>query len=206
MTLAINEHVLWFNISVHDAIFMQVLNRNKDLSQVHADIIFRELGLAVCNFLLLNLRPDVSARTKVCDQVQVVKSLERIMEFDDESVIDFALYFFLSDYEPSQPIISAFFHTLHRKKVVCVYFLDQKYLRISAPAETRDALEVFGRNVDILLGGLFVLFLILLDVEKHVCRLLYIINHLDVSVISRVVKRRLLVLVDAFLRLVASVY
>jgi len=67
VTLAINEHVLWLNISVHDAIFMQVLNRNKDLSQIHADIIFRELGLAVCNFLLLNLRPNVSARTKVCD-------------------------------------------------------------------------------------------------------------------------------------------
>jgi len=128
------------------------------------------------------------------------------MEFYDESVIDFALYFFLSDNEPSQSIVSAFFHTLHRKEVVCVYFLYQKYFRIGAPAKTRDALEVFGRDVEVLFGGLFVLFLILLDVEQHVCRLLYIINHLDVAVISRVVKWRLSVLVDAFLCLVASVY
>ena len=47
MALSIDEHVLWLNISVHDAILMQVLNRNKDLSEVHADVIFRELGMAV---------------------------------------------------------------------------------------------------------------------------------------------------------------
>jgi hypothetical protein len=128
------------------------------------------------------------------------------MEFDNKSVIDLALHFFFSNDEPSQAIISAFLHSLHCKKIVCVCFLDQKYFRIGASTETGDALEVLCRDIKVLISGLFVLFLILFDVKQHICSFLNVLNHLDIAVFSRVIKRCLLVLIDAFLRLVTCIY
>jgi hypothetical protein len=119
------------------------------------------------------------------------------VEFDDEFVVDFALHFFLGNHESGEPVISPLLHALHCKKVVGVHFLDKEDLRIRAPTQTSNTLEVFGCHVEVLVLGCLCNFSILFDVEQHVGCLFDKFNHLHVAIITCVVKGCLFELIQA---------
>ena len=63
--------------------------------------------------LLVHDAAHVATWHVLCDHVQVLKRLERIVQLAHKSVVNLSLNLLLRDYEASQPVVSSFFHALH---------------------------------------------------------------------------------------------
>jgi hypothetical protein len=54
VALAVYEHIFWFDVSMHDSIFVEVLYGNKDFSKVNASLVFWQLVVASRHSMLLH--------------------------------------------------------------------------------------------------------------------------------------------------------
>jgi hypothetical protein len=54
MALAVNKHIFRFDVSVHDSIFVEVLDGNKNFSEVNASLVFWQLVVASRHSMLLH--------------------------------------------------------------------------------------------------------------------------------------------------------
>lgn len=148
--------------------------------------------------MLIDQRTNVTAGTEIRDHVKIVESLERIVELNYKLVVNLPLDLFLCDHEPSEAVVCSFLHAFHRKEVVRVDLLHQVYLGVGATAKACNSFEVFRGDVEVLSLSSLGLLAILLDVKQHVGSLLHKVYHLDVAIVSCVVKRCLFHLIDAF--------
>ena len=109
MTVLVNQNVLRFDISMDNAVSMDLLNGQYELSEVDSSLLLSKPSIA----LLIYHSSHVSSWTVVCDHVEILKSLEGVVELGHELMINLALDLFFSDDKSSQPIVGTFFHALH---------------------------------------------------------------------------------------------
>ena len=79
MTFTVDKHVLRLNVSMNDAVLVQVCDGEQNLGKVDPCMVFGQVVITSCNLVLGHELSDVATGAEVRDKVQVVESLKRVV-------------------------------------------------------------------------------------------------------------------------------
>ena len=82
MPISIEHNVIWFEVAEYDLVFMQVLNREDDLTQVIPGNFLREPSTSA------QCEAHVSTRGILDDEIEPVRRLKSVVHPHDERVFD----------------------------------------------------------------------------------------------------------------------
>jgi len=150
MPVFVYKYVLRLNIPMDDSIPVHLFDCQYELSQVEPGMLLGQLTL----WLLVDDAAHVASWIIVCDHIQVLKGLERIVQFGHEAVINLALDFFLRNHESRQAIVGTFLHALHRIEesralAVRTQPLYEVDLSVGTAAQDTNALEIFCLHIEV---------------------------------------------------------
>ena len=134
VALLIQQDVVQLYVSVDDSVLVELFDGEEYFSDVDDCFFFRDFAFAG------DQTAQVAPRTEVGHQVQLVKGLECVAEFDNVPVVDFPLHFFFCHDKVKESLESPFPHDLHG--VAFAFPFDQKHGAKSARPQLIDELEV----------------------------------------------------------------
>ena len=109
MTCLVNQHILRLDVAMDDTIPLAFFDRQNQLGQVDPCVLLWQSARR----LLIDHVSHIARGTIICHHVEVLEGLEGIVQLGDKLMIDLTLNLLIGDHEPSQPIVSTFFHSLH---------------------------------------------------------------------------------------------
>ena len=138
MTLPVQKHVLRFQVSVDDAIFVKMSERQNDLSCIEAGPIIREP-----NFIA-QMEEELASIQKICDKVQRLWRLESEVELDDERMSNLLhdVTLDLRIIELIGPDNEIFLKRLHCIDLVCIFLLSHVDFAERSPAHDFHEIEI----------------------------------------------------------------
>ena len=83
MAVCIEAYIIWFEVAENYILLVQRLQCTHDFANVSLGLVFAE------RLLQLEVLTEVAALAKLHDHIQMVRRLERVIDFDDERMIDF---------------------------------------------------------------------------------------------------------------------
>lgn len=123
--MLINQYVLRFDVPVDHPIFVNFVNSCEHLRQKLNCRCFIQVIKLVQNL------SQVSPRTVITHQVEVVERLKRIVQLAYEWMRNLALHFLFCYHKFDQTIVSFLLHSFKRKVLVTPEMLDQENLSVA---------------------------------------------------------------------------